>query len=338
MKDEPVAPAGILWDTRLMASDGRNPYVTATTPSRWPSFLIGVGAALVVMVPGWLTGGGLQVPTRWDAERLTGRRPFAFLPLDLDHVFPLFATLVLGGVLAGLIVRMLRRRRPVQVWPAVWGVLLAQLAAAVQSFIALLARLGIGGGSEQAVGAMLMDGTQLLYLLGLVLVVVVGLLFAQLGLLFATRRSPAFGALAVALAAPLVTNWIGGPLVVFVSIDSYPEWLAIMLRWLPAVIVGLALVWCGVRPWGRLSVWVIGLAALWVMPAAITSISYAVGIRAIQNDPQEIPRAIAQYFVPMLHAGVAPVVVALVIGVVGTVVRMLVRRSPVSPGETAEGA
>lgn len=325
-----------------MASDRRNPYVTATRPRRWPALLAGVGAALVVMAPWWLTGGRLQVPTRWDAERLTGRGPFAFLPLDLDHVFPLFATLVLGGVVAGLIVRMLRRRRPVAVWPAAWGVLLAQLVTAVQSFIALLGRLGIGGGSEQVVGTMLMDGTQLLYLLGLVLVVVVGLLFAQLGLLFATRRSPAFGALAVMLAAPLVTNWIGGPLVVFVSIDGYPMWLAMMLRWLPAVIVGLALVWCGVCPWGRLVAWAVGLAALWVVPAAITAVSYTVGIRAIQNDPQEIPRAIAQYFVPALNAGVAPVVVGLVIGVVGTVVRMLVGRSPVSPpvapGDAGAGA
>lgn len=302
-----------------MASAEENPYIKARKPSTWPPLLVGVGAALVMLVPGWVTGGRVLIPGLFSARR----GGFTLLPLDLGHVFSVFGMLVLGGMVAGLVVRMLRRRHPMKAWPAALGVLLVHVLVGAQSLLALAGGLAMAHatGSQQG-----------LYFAGLLVVVVLGVLFAQLSVLLATRRSPAFAALGVALSAVLVANWIAAPLAVMTGYSMGPS---LVLRWVPSVIVGVALIWCGVRPWGRLVVWVTGLGMLWVLPAVMTVLPYALNVPALQSDPQGLVYGIATQIVPVvLRQEAVSVAVALVIGVVGTVVRMLVTSRRVSPAAT----
>lgn len=102
-----------------------------------------------------------------------------------------------------------------------------------------------------------------------------------------------------------------------------------MLRWVPVVIVVVALIWCGVRPLSRLVVWAAGLFALWMLPAVFTALSYALGMRVLDGDLREMAQAAAQVFPMALEVEVLPVGVALVIAVVGTVVRWKTTASPV---------
>jgi len=138
--------------------------------------------------------------------------------------------------------------------------------------------------------------------------------------------APLRAALGVALSAVPFTGWIGTAIVAFTTFNGYPQEVATVLRWLPAVIVGLALVWCGVRPWGRIVVWVVALLSLWVVPAVITALSYVLGSRVLQGDLREMADAAVRIFPQALGIEWTSVVVALVIGVVGTGVRMLVGR------------
>jgi hypothetical protein len=139
----------------------------------------------------------------------------------------------------------------------------------------------------------------------------------------ASRRSVMLLALAVALAAVPVGSWIGVLIASFNPIYGYPPVVGTMLRWLPAVIVAAALIWAGVRPLARLVVWVVGLLALWMLPAVFTAIGYGLGMRVLDGNLREMALAAGQVFPLALAETTLPVVVALVLGVVGTVVRML---------------
>lgn len=90
----------------------------------------------------------------------------------------------------------------------------------------------------------------------------------------------------------------------------------------------MTLAWCGVRPLVRLIVWVVGLLAVWIVPALFTAIMYALGSRVFDGDLGMMAEAGTQVFPQAIAVLWQPAVVALVIGVVGVVVRMLVARAP----------
>lgn len=291
-------------------------------PSFWLAFVVGIVAAVVMIAPLWVNGLRLPLQNLWNSQTLPGDMPVALLTLSQYEVFSVFAAVLLGGVLAGFGIRMLFRWRPMRAWAAALGVLLVHLIVTVQSFGVLGAGLGVTDGTA---GTM-----QLMYFAGMLGAVVLGILLSQLGVLLTTRRSPALAALALALSAVWIGQWVGTVIAGLWGIANYPTFLLPAMQWLPAVIVGVALVWCGVRPWSRIFVWIAGLLALWVLPAAITAVGYAVGSRVFRGDVAEMSQAVAQIFPQVLEIGVPQVAVAAAIGVVGTVVRMLVSRRPTS--------
>ncbi|MGW9627202.1 hypothetical protein [Microbacterium sp. NPDC055521] len=95
------------------------------------------------------------------------------------------------------------------------------------------------------------------------------------------------------------------------------------------MIVAAALIWCGVRPLSRLVVWAVGLFTLWMLPAVFTAISSALGMRVLDGDLREMAQVAGQIFLMALEVEVLPVGVALVIAVVGTVVRWKITASPI---------
>lgn len=116
----------------------------------------------------------------------------------------------------------------------------------------------------------------------------------------------------------------------FDPINGYPPGMGTVLRWVPAVIVAVALIRRGVRPLSRLVVWVVALLALWVLSAVFTALSYGLGMRMLDGDLREMAQAAAQVFPVALEVEVLLVVGA----VVGTVIRFVVEQT--KRGETGE--
>lgn len=279
------------------------------------SFAIGVGGGILGLLP-WFVGGGiLPLQNLWATATMPEDMPFVLLPLSQYFATLLFALVLIGGVFAGVAVHVVARRRAVAVWPASVGVLLVHLIAAVQSFVVLGGGLELGG-----------DRRALLYFAGMLGGTIAAALVAQVGFWMTSRRSVGVAAFGVALAAVPFGTWSTRWFVASTGNAFTSELLSEVGRWLPAVVVGAALVWCGIRPGRRLVVWVVSLLALWVLPALFTAVQYGLGMRVLDGDLAEMAGASVQLF-PMVLAEVwLPVIVALVIAVVGTVVRLVVQR------------
>ncbi|WP_194421198.1 hypothetical protein [Microbacterium abyssi] len=284
----------------------------------WPSLLIGVASAAVMLFPSWVGGGRLPLQNLWHVQTMPDDMPFALLPVSQYYAINIFVMLLLGGVVAGLVVRVVRRNRMLRTGAAALGVLLVHLVVTVQAFAVVGAGHGIWEGSA--------GGREMLYFAGMLGGVIAGILLAQLGLWLTSRASVTPVALGIVLAAVPFANWIGTAITAFTTYMGYPQFVAEILRWLPAVIVGVTLAWCGVRPLVRLIVWVVGALAVWIVPALFTAIMYALGSRVFQGDLEVMSEAAAQIFPQAVAVLWQPAVVALVIGAVGVVVRMLVTR------------
>ncbi|MEJ1922530.1 hypothetical protein KHB019_001801 [Microbacterium sp. KHB019] len=270
-----------------------------------------------MLFPSWVGGGILPLQNLWHEQTLPDDMPFSLLPLSQYYAINIFVMLLLGGVVAGLVVRVAGQRRTPA---AALGVLFVHLIVTLQAFAVLGAGLGLWDGTA--------GGREVLYFGGMLGGVVAGILLAQLGLWLTSRRSVGPVALGIVLAAVPFANWIGTAITAFTTYMGYPQFIADVLRWLPAVIVGVTLAWCGVRPIGRLGVWVVGLLSVWIVPALFTAIMYALGSRVFDGDLGMMAEAGTQVFPQAVAVLWQPAVVALVIGVIGVVVRMLVTRTP----------
>lgn len=155
----------------------------------------------------------------------------------------------------------------------------------------------------------------MLYFGGMLGGVLAGMLLAQLGCWMASRPAGPLPALAVALSAVPARTWLGYTIASFDPIYGYPPEVGIVLRWLPAVIVAAALIWCGVRPLSRLIVWAAGLFKLWTLPAAFTALSNALGMRVLDGDLREMAEVAAQIFPTALEVEVLAVAVAVAVAV-----------------------
>lgn len=267
------------------------------------SFAIGVVGGVLGLLP-WLMGAWMR---RDDAS-------FAVLPISRDHATLLVSLVLLGGVFAGLAVHFLGRRRRTTGWPAALGVALVHLIAVGLRFSALADELRIGdGGDEKA----------MLYFAGMLAGTIAAVLAAQVGFHMASSPSAGVVSVGVALAAVPFATWVGRCFVAFAGEGSPPAFLPTLLHWLPAVIVGVALVWCGVRPvWRRIVAWVISLLSLWLALTLFMVIEYAFEMRELPAGATA--REPARVLAMVLEETWFPVVVAFAIGIVGTAVRMLI--------------
>lgn len=276
---------------------------------------LGALAAAVGILPGLLDGGRLPLQNLWATQTLPEDMPFALLPVSQYQAITLLALFVVGGVVAGLAARVIRRRRPIAARPVALGLLGMHTIAIVQSFVVVANGLGVLAGTA--------DDRGFFYFMGMLGGAEACALLALLAFRLTAKRSVGPVALGVGLAAVPFASWIGTSIVAVTGLAGYPPFAADVLRWLPAVVVGLALAWCGVRPVARLGVWAGLLLALWLLPALFTAISYGLGMRVLDGDIGEMADAGAQVFGMALWVDLRPVVVAAAIGAVGAVVRML---------------
>ncbi|WP_052663795.1 hypothetical protein [Psychromicrobium lacuslunae] len=294
----------------------------------------GCAAGILGLLPWLLSGQRLPLQNLWQLDTPANAMPIAWLPLNQYMVTDLLGLLLVGALAAGIIARCwpARRRRSAS-WFVGLGLLAVQIAASLQSFYTL------GSGLElSAQSGRLVNGYFYGLLVGVIATVLIGLaVFALL-----RAQNPASNALALGLAAVPLASWLVLWFAYFSPIAQTPQWLPYLQRWSPAVVIGLALIWCGTRPAIRLIVWAANLLLLWLLPALFTALSAALGSRVLAGDPVEM----ANYFIEVLRAALGsldtallPVALALAIAVVGSVIRNLLgqRHRPSKPRHSAIG-
>jgi len=189
--------------------------------------------------------------------------------------------------------------------------------------------------------SMLEDSSRrVVYAAAVIAVMVVSLLMSVLVLLLTARAPVPGAAIALSLAALTVPGWIGLPLQSYLSLANDPVTSAVLLllRWLPAVLVGAVIAWCGFRTAGRVAAVVVSLAALWIGPAFFTAVSSAAGTRVLAPYPAEMADYGIGVFAMALTAVelvVPPLIVAACIGAVGALVLTALRRRPRSESSGA---
>lgn len=275
----------------------------------WAYPLVGIGAVLVGLLP-WIRA-GLRLPLQnlWASPTLPADMPLVLLPLNQYYLGTVLALLVTAGLVGGVVARAAPpAHRALSGGLTVAGAFLAMTLACVQSALVLADGLA----EDQRSGTYL------------TLVVLWAALSALGGLLILALlvRAPRAGAtVAVALAAPAVGTWAKALVAPSIALASpVVQTVVEYLRWLPAVLVGLALAWCGLRTSGRVAAWVMSLVLLWVLPAVLTAINYVAGYRASEDLLESLGAGL-----DVLGAALAPslagppVALALAIGLVGSV-------------------
>ncbi|MDD1476062.1 hypothetical protein [Arthrobacter sp. H16F315] len=272
------------------------------------ALLIGLLAGILGLAPWLITGARLPLQNLWGSQLLPGQMPLALLPLSQYEATTLVSLMTTGAAAAGLAVRRWSpARRRLVTWCAAGGVLLVQATAAIQAFNVV--------GEGLAPGAL-----SRLYLAGLLAGVLAAIAAGLVLLLLLAARSPALVALGVGLAAVPFVSWVASAAAEVAGVGNAPVWLTLLWRWFPAVLVGVALAWCGLRPAVRAVVWAVDLGLLWVVPAGFTAVSSVLGTRVLGGDLQEMSAMGKQVFAAALGpaGGAGPkVLLALAIALLG---------------------
>ena len=286
--------------------------------SRLPrGLLLGVLAGLVALAPRLLGAGMAPLQREWLGPFASSGETFSLLPLGRFEIHLIVAIAVAGAVCAALALRSRGTPDPRTRRWAIAG-LGGVLAGCVVESFAVLALGDVG-----PLGVATRHATLYFWALLVGTLAVFGL---ALGLLWwLTSPCVVRRTIAWALAAIPLAVWGTGLLLVLVPIQrlgALPWWL---MRWLPAVIVGVALVRCGVRPARRLVGWIAALAVLLFVPALIVALASTPGLTRVLRNPAEIVgyagRVLAQAWP---HLTWEPVALALLIGGAGTIVVLLV--------------
>ncbi|MGO4191143.1 hypothetical protein AB4Y67_05690 [Arthrobacter sp. YAF17] len=279
---------------------------------------IGFAAALLGLAPWLITGARLPLQNLWGTQVMPAQMPLALLPLNQYESTTLVALMVTGAAAAGFAVRCWSpARRLLATWCAAGAVAAVQVAAATQSFIVLGGGLAPGQLSS-------------LYLAGMLAGVAAAMAAGLVSLLLLAARSTALAALGPGLVAVPVVSWLAAGVGGVAGVGSVPVVLIMLWRWLPAVLVGAALAWCGLRPRIRALVWMADLALLWVVPAIFSAVSSMLGTRVLAGDLPAMAALGKQVFTAALGpaGGAGPtILLALAIAVIGTVVREQTRKN-----------
>jgi hypothetical protein len=313
--------------------------MTDATPARptrgWhpldaPSAIgLGVAAVALGLLPWLRTGLRLPLQNLWALDTAPGDMPRALLPFSQYAVAFIVAAIFVGGLAAGYAARLLRGRTPRGWWPVVAAtVVVAQALALVQTAVAVYAglpkqRVPLAYGFDVQLRTELTSVARP-YFYGIVggasVAIVLGL-----ALLVLIARAPVPGfVIAVGVGAVALGVWLDflvNPLT-GVPGGAATAVLLKIVRWVPAVVLGVTLAWAGFRTAGRIVAAVVALVALWVGPALIAAVSGALGSRVLLGHPAELVDYALRVFRDELttRLGTWPeVLVALVIGAAGAV-------------------
>ncbi|MEU1972120.1 hypothetical protein ABZ477_10715 [Microbacterium sp. NPDC019599] len=281
-------------------------------------FLIGAAGAVAGLLP-WLVTGARLPLQNLAADQSTTDTPIALLPFSQYFLVTIVALLVVGAAAAGIAARALAGRRPrFGNTLLVTGMLVVQLAATVQASVVTV--------------QLLERSTRTLIYAGAVVAVIVVSLAVSILVLLLIARAPVPGAtIGLSLAALVSASWIGAALrdIMLFGSNDVVQVLSFILRWLPPVLAGCAIAWCGFRSAGRVAAVIVSLAALWIGPAFFTAVSSAAGTRVLAPYPAEMAEYGIQVFfmaLTMPELTVPSIIVAVVVGVAGSLLLAVVRR------------
>ena len=280
---------------------------------------IGVAAAVVALLPWLATGARLPLQNLWAEPTLPGDMPRALLPFGQYAIALILSLIVVGYGAVGIAVRALRPRLPDRaVLAAGSGAVAVHVVAAAQS--------------ATTVASGLQDRTASTFYLAAVLAVVAGAVLTGLLVLRLLAAPPRAGAvIGLSLVALLSGSWLAE---LMMGLGSGSDglalsWLNVVVRWVPAVLVGAAIAWGGLGTRGRVLAAAVSLLLLWIVPAAITAVTSAAGSRVLLPYPSEM----LGYALDVLRAAMStpglvlpPVLAAAVVAAAGIVLRGLLEQ------------
>ncbi|TFD88829.1 hypothetical protein [Cryobacterium serini] len=279
----------------------------------------GILAALVGLLPWLVTGMRLPLQNLWAVTSRAEDMPIVLLPFSQYTITLIVAVVVTGSALAGGLARVTRAQHPRFALAAIIvGVLLVQVIAITQTAVTVATGLAESPAAKVYL-FVLTAGTLAASLIGLLILVLIA-------------RAPAAGAVvAVSLAAVAFSSWVNGLIAHPFSFETTETTSTLLgaARWVPAVIVGLAVAWCGLATIGRVTGAIVSFLALWIGPTLFTAVSAAAGTRVLAAYPAEMLDYGAQVFVSALgvKGGSASLLIpAVVVMVLGLAVRWALRR------------
>jgi hypothetical protein len=286
---------------------------------------IGAASAILGLLPWIVTGMRLPLQNLWATGAPPGRMPIALLPFSQYSIFLVAAVLLIGATIAGIAGRAVPARHPgTALLALLGGVLLVQVIATVQT--AVVVGQGLNDRPESKIYLVALVG-------GSVIAILLGV-----GLLALIARAPRAGALiALSIAAIAFSSWLGGIFFPMSRITTPPSVTAVLgevMLAASAVIVGVAIAWCGVATVGRVIAALVSLALLWTGPALVTAVSAASGSRVLAHYPSDmVDQAVRVFggalFLPQLW--LPSLALAIVVAAIGLVARRVIaRRSPES--------
>ena len=253
---------------------------------------LGAASAIIGLLPWLIYGMRLPLQNLWASATTPAEMPIALLPLSQYSVVLEVALLVIGSAVAGVVGRAVPARHPGGALAAlVGGVLVIQLIVAVQSIVTVFRGLSRGSAST-------------FYLAALVGATIVAILLGM-GVLALIARAPKAGALiGLSVAAIAFGSWLSGiffPISAIATSSPLTAALGEVVRFAPAVLIGLAIAWCGITTAGRVAIGrliaaVASLLLLWVGPTLVTAVSAAVGSRVLAHYPGEMVEYGVQVF------------------------------------------
>jgi hypothetical protein len=199
----------------------------------------------------------------------------------------------------------------------VTGLLAAQVIAVAQT-----ATVVRGGLAERAASD--------LYFAAVLAVAVLAILVGT-AVFWLIAVAPRAGALlGLAIAAIAFGPWLSGLLVPLGTIPA--DWVSALAgstRWVPPILIGIAIAWCGLGTIGRVVAAVASLLLLWTAPALITGVTSAAGSRVLADVPLEMLDYAARVtgmalFLPEL--ALPPIIAAILVASAGFALRAVVRR------------
>lgn len=299
-------------------SNSRDRITLRTAKTAVLYLLVGVGSAIVGLLPWLVTGMRLPLQNLWAVNTLPEKMPITLLPFSQYELAVIVAVIVAGSAIAGGFARATRARQPPFGLIAIaFGVVALQATATVQTAATLASGLSQSTASERYLNALIA---------GSVATIVVGLLVLVL-----IARAPRPGAaIAVSIAAVASASWLAG-IMFQIGLVATGSTMAILnsVRWVPAVIVGLVLAWCGLGTIGRVASAIVSFLVLWIGPAVITAVTVAAGTRVLASSPAEMADYGAQVFVVALGirgGSLSLLGVAAVVMVLGLGARWAIRR------------
>ncbi|KGJ79734.1 hypothetical protein GY21_04220 [Cryobacterium roopkundense] len=279
---------------------------------------MGVASAVVGLLPWILTGMRLPLQNLWGTDTLPAEMPIALLPFSQYSITLIAGIIVVGAAIAGVVARSTRARQGRFGLAALTaGVLVTQVIATVQA--AVVVGNGLRPGRES-----------LIYLVAVVSVATASFVVGALVLVLIARMPRAGALIGLGIAAVAVGWWLGALVVHRPGLVTETQTALLgLLRWVPAILCGVAIGWCGVNTVGRVVAAVTALASAVIGPAIATAVSSATGTRVLARYPAEMLEYGVQVFQQVLGISeltLRPILTAIIVAAAVLAFKAVLRR------------